>query len=134
MALSASTVLLGTMLVPSARASVAPGHNPVRVEHRVSYNRQAAIRVVNLGARFSPPSVALAPGEPLIVIVNHSVRARLEMTAGQSLLYGGQEGDVYLFYGKKVGMATVAARVQPRCVTKVCAQWRTAPNLMVTTY
>jgi hypothetical protein len=94
----------------------------------------SAVKVVSLGASFSPPTVALTPGEPLIIIVSHSVRAHLDIASGGSLVYDGRDGDVYLFFARKPGMSVVSARVGPRCATKVCPQWRTAPDLTVTTY
>jgi hypothetical protein len=146
MALSAGPVLFGAMLMPSAGASVGPGHgqgaaapgvrhdtySPVRVTSLGA--GLSAIKTVSLGASFSPPSVAVAPGEPLIIVVSHSVRARLGIASGGSLVFAGHNGDVYLFYAKKPGTSVVSAQVRPRCQTKVCPQWRTAPDLMVTTY
>ena len=161
-ALGASTVLFGAMLAPSASASVGPGHGPGATTSQVKHNTNSlinpgtralinpgttppvsftslgtaisAIKVVSLGASFSPPSAALAAGEPLIIIVSHSVRARLKIASGGSLVYDGHTGDVYLFFARKPGMSVVSAQVRPRCQTKICPQWRTAPDLMVTTY
>jgi hypothetical protein len=162
MALSASTVLFNAMLVPSAGASAGPGHGPgatgTQVRHDANSPVRAtslgtslgaglspiktvplgaslsAIKAVSLGASFSPPSVTLSPGEPLIIVVSHSVRARLGIASGGSLVFAGHSGYVYLFYAKKAGTSVVSAQVRPRCRTKVCPQWRTAPELMVTTF
>lgn len=166
MALSASTVLFNAMLVPSAGASVGPGHRPGATGPRVGRDTSSqvkgdslglppikavplgtgpikavplgasvsAMKAVSLGASFSPPSVALAPGEPLIIVVNRSVRAHLGIASGGSLVFASHNGYVYLFYAKKPGMSVVSAQVRPRCQTKVCPQWRTAPDLMVTTF
>lgn len=158
MALSASTVLFNAMLVPSAGASVGPGHGPGATGPHVKHDTSSPARVtslgaglppvkvvplgaslsamkaVSLGASFSPPSVTLAPGEPLIIVVNRSVRAHLGIASGGSLVFAGHNGYVYLFYAKKPGTSVVSAQVRPRCQTKVCPQWRTAPDLMVTTY
>jgi hypothetical protein len=160
-ALGAGTALFGAMLTPSAGASVAPGHGPGAAGHgpgvtshgpgvaasQVRHDNTnspirvtslgagfSAVKVVSLGASFSPSSTVLAPGEPLIIIVSRSVRAHLEIASGGSLVYDGHDGDVYLFFARKPGMSVVSAQVRPRCETKMCPQWRTAPDLTVTTY
>lgn len=117
---------------PVRSASLGSGLSPVKVIPLGA--SLPAIKAVSLGASFSPPSVALTRGEPLIIIVSHSVRARLGIASGGSLVFAGHNGSVYLFYAKKAGMSVVSAQVRPRCQTKVCPQWRTAPDLMVTTF
>lgn len=113
--LSAAAALILTAFTPPASAVAGPV-------------------IVGLGMKFSPASVVLSPGEPLLVTVSGEVMAAVTDPApGRSIAGGALGSSTYLYYAIKPGTTTLSAIVGPHCAVRVvCPQWRTAPRLNVT--
>lgn len=118
---------------PSAHASSPPvGQPPI-------------IRVVRLGADFSPGSLRLGVGQKFQLEVSNTVRATIAglpahctpgsvtRTANGMLSAKCSTAGSYSYTAERSGSVVVTATVRPRCSPgTACPQWVTAPRLTIT--
>jgi hypothetical protein len=96
------------------------------------------IAVVTLGASFSPSSVTLSVGEPLLINVNGDVASMMTgpvtATTPDGPLTGGALGPAsYVYFATKPGTEILSATIRPRCEPgTMCPMWIAMSRLTVT--
>jgi hypothetical protein len=103
------------------------------------------IRVVRLGAKFSPEEFQLGVGQKFRLEVDESVQATIagvpehcpagsavDVAGGLLSVQCGTGRGSYLFSGERAGSATLTATVRPRCAPGVaCPQWVATARLTI---